>query len=53
MILGLFFQDESNEPKITIQPLREVLKLELQKPNDYYNKILCLSNYYSLKNKER
>ena len=32
MVLGLFFEDESNEPKITIQLLWEVLKLELQKP---------------------
>ena len=32
MVLGLFFQDESKEPRITIQLLWEVLKLELQKP---------------------
>ena len=31
MVLGFFFQDESNEPKITIQLVWEVLKLELQK----------------------
>ena len=31
MVLGFFFQDESNKPKITIQLVWEVLKLELQK----------------------
>ena len=30
MVLGLFFQDESNKPKITIELLSEVHKL--QKP---------------------